>query len=523
MSEAETVTVSRAELLEALRHDCVTYLSFYLQEELTLEVPDFHIEIWDEFLELIEQVNHPSFIVGRLKKLLAVPREHAKTTLVKLAVILFMRYSKLGFCLYVSKSVGNAQNAIRDVIDWLTSPQEVELYGAPVRIKHNENEGVFIYQIHVPGQKELKTVIFRTVGSQHQVRGMLILNRRPDFVVFDDIEDLDTVANPQQQEKLDDWMLSSVMKATARYSLVIFIGNMIRSTSLLARLSKDPEWNPTVFGAIIRSADGNLRPLWPDRWSLTSLLADYRSYRRLGKGHLWEAELMNLSQDKIFGEMLSDAIRIPLPSPEEVTAGFICIDPAFGQHAWNDESAITVHVHAKPADGINRDKAGSIPHVVDSRHGRWTEIQLFQEAIELAYYWNLTTIVIESVAAQRLLIPLFKLFCVERQIMPDVFSFLPITGGKEAKAARIVSFRKTVGSGSYGVVETQEELFTLLEEYTADVEHDDLIDSAALGPIAWASYGELITASGVTNIAGRLMQLQDVNMESASELSVAIY
>ena len=98
------VRLSKEELKSAIQRDCVLFFSFYLQDELTMEVPDFHEEIWDELLEYLDRVNDPNMLVGVIRKLLAVPREHAKTTIIKLAVILFLRYSPLSFC--IRSSIG---------------------------------------------------------------------------------------------------------------------------------------------------------------------------------------------------------------------------------------------------------------------------------------------------------------------------------------------------------------------------------------------------------------------------------
>ena len=77
--------IDKQQLIEAIRWDCEVILGFYLGEKLDLEIPEFHKEIWDEFLQLLDEANQPDMLVGVLQKLLGVPREHAKTTLVKLA------------------------------------------------------------------------------------------------------------------------------------------------------------------------------------------------------------------------------------------------------------------------------------------------------------------------------------------------------------------------------------------------------------------------------------------------------
>lgn len=505
------VTIDRAELLSAIRHDCVSFLAFYIGEELTLEVPQFHEEIWEELLSFVEQVNQPHFIVGHLHKLFAVPREHSKSTLAKLAVILFMRYSILSFTLYVSRTGPIAKRALKDVVAWITSPQEVDLYGTPIEVKANESEGLWIYSIGLPGGGR-KIIILLGMGTGQQIRGTLIQNKRPDLVILDDIEDYETADGGFQQDKLDEWVLGSLLKATARRSFRLFIGNMVRSTTLLARLSRDPEWNPTVFGALVRDkVTGSLRALWDGRWTVAALLADYRKYRRIGKGHIWETEMMNLSGDKLLQMSLDGALMIPHPNPEEVECGFICLDPAFGKRSWHDQSGITVHARIT---GVG------VPVIVDSRRGRWSETEILDQLIELSYIWNLSTWAIEAIAAQRLLIPLFRLLLTERKIPPEAITIVPVSTNRETKASRIMAFRKAMNSRSYGLSENQIDLRLLLEEYTPDTKEDDIQDSSAYGPLIWQLYGVTVEALGVIGIAGRLLQTTESNQENLGELDV---
>jgi len=504
----------KQQLIQLIQRDCELFLSFYLGDKLDLGIPEFHKEIWEEFLHLLDEVNEPDRLVGILHKLLGVPREHAKTTLTKLAVILFFRYSKLRFLAYVSNTGPLALNAIRDIFNWLTSPQEKQLYGEPIVEKKNESDSLFILQIHIPGQTRLKRVIMKGFGVETQIRGMNLDSDRPDLMVFDDVESQETASTIAQQSKLDTNIMGTALKAMAKMGVVIFIGNMIKETTLLARLSKEPEWRAVVFGSIIRGADGNLRPLWPERWSLEALLEDYGKFRRLGLGHVWEAEMMNLTSKQILGESLEECPRPPRPMAEEIEAGFITLDPAFGTNAWNDESALTVHV---------RMKGGDIPLVAETWHGRVKEERVFDELLAMSYRWGITTWCIESVAAQRLLIALFRAYLVQRGMSADLFLMLPITGGKESKASRIVAFRSACANGSYGIVEEEQELVQKLEEYTPDSKtHDDVCDSAAFGVIVWALHGTLVKSQGRVDIAGMLMG-QYESGEHVSEVQHAMY
>lgn len=506
--DVAAVELSREELLIALRHDCVSFLSFYIGDSLTLEVPQLHEDIWDDLLRMVEEANKPG-VIQSLRKLFAVPREHAKSTLAKLAVILFLKYTPLRFVLYTSKTNGIAKNAIRDILTWLFLPQERDLFGLPTTVKSSETESLWIIEIvlyNSKGEKYKKRCIFKALGADQQVRGLLIDNTRPQIIVIDDIEDLDNTT-PDQQPKLDEWFLGSFLKSFAKTNIVIFIGNMIRKTSLLARLSKDPAWNPTVFGALVRDRiTKELRPLWPGRWTVEALLAEYREFRRLGRGYVWEAEMMNLTQDEIFKGNLDGMVRPTIPDPEQLTGGFIAVDPAFGDNAWNDDTALTVHARIK---GVG------VPCVIDSRVGRMTEDEMFDNLLELSYRWGLTTWCIESEAAQKLLISYFKLLIQSRKMNQGLFVMIPVGSGKASKSARIMAFRNSVASSSYGICESQDSLIDKLLEYSPDSKtHDDLCDSGAYGPIVWHLHGSTVDAQGIQQV---LLMAFGMGTEAATE------
>lgn len=489
----EIIELDKDELLQAIRVDCVTFFGFYLGDELTLAVPDLHIQVWDELLAALEQINMKRISVV-IRKLFAIPRGFAKSTIAKLAVILLLKYTYMNFVLYVSKTNGHAKNAIRDIMIWLTSDSEAELFGKAIIEKSSETESLWIMQIATRTSASAapiyKRVIFKALGADQQVRGLNILNRRPQIIIIDDIEDNDNTT-VELQPKLDTWLLGSLLKSFASEAFVLFIGNMIRQTTLLARLSKDPKWNPTVFGSIVR-VNGVIASLWEEKFPLQSLLDEYESFRRLGQGHVWEAEMMNLTAEEILAKDLKNVVRPPRPSPEELTAGCLILDPAFGKDSYHDDSGITVHAQIR---GIK------IPCIIDHWKGKATPEQLLDEMIRLAYYWGITTWFIESAGAQKLYISLFNLLLSERRIPEGTILMIPIPSGGVAKPSRILAFRTVVSTGSYGICDSEQQVLDELAAYDPAVtKHDDLPDSAAYGTIAWANHGSTIESQGVQHI-----------------------
>lgn len=490
MSEHDSTVVvelSIDDIKEAMRTDCIAFLSFYLGDELTLEVPEFHEEIWDEFVGMVKSLKLGT-VTSHLHKLFCVPRGHAKSTLTKLAVILFMRYSPLAFTLYASVTSVIAKAAIRDIMLWLRSDQDQEVYGEAKVIRSNESEQLWQIEIGTPDYGR-KLVTFKALGSEQKVRGTLVDGKRPQLIVMDDTEDLETSATAESQAKLDAWCMGALLKASARISVRIMLGNMVRGTTLLARLSKDPVWNPTVFGALIRNKKtGLLEPLWPGFYTVKQLLDEYKSFRKVGQGHVWLYEMMNMTADSVFGKDLLKAIRVPRPLPDEITSGFIMLDPAYGLNSWNDQSSITVHV---------KKKGFGIPILAEVRHGRWTEAKILEELVSLSQYWNLITWGIEGAAGQALFVPIFKSLLRDWGMNPDIFNMILLPSGGVAKSSRIQAFQQSVEEQSYAIAEEEEDLFIKLKEYDpTSKKHDDDCDSAAYGVIAWAQQGNIIDDAG---------------------------
>lgn len=499
MPDFVTVSMDKTQLKAAMRADCVSALSFYLEDELSLEVPELHEEIWDELVKITEKISNPDSWIDNVQKLFCVPRGHSKSTLIKIAVMLFFRYSPIVFVLYTSRTSALAKAACKDIVSWLTSDKDQELFGITRTIKSNDQEQLWILDIGMPIEGQRKTVILKALGSDQSVRGTLINNRRPELVIMDDIENTETSKDAESQTKLDVWLMGNLLKATARKSVRIIIGNMINSRTMLFRFSQDPKWNPTVYGAIVRNKQtGKLQSLWPGLWSMEALLEDYKTYRASGVGHVWLYEMMNMTQDTVFKTGMHLAVRIPRPLPDQVESGIIILDPAYGENNWNDYSGITVHVKIKDS---------GIPHIVESRKGRYSHEMLLDQMIELSNYWNLSTWGIESNSAQTLLIPLFKTIIETRRMHRELFTMIPLSSGGANKGSRILAFVTAVSSANYGICLEENDLVDELSKYDPSItKHDDLPDSAAYGIIAWSQAGERIKQGGFLKQKMALLQ-----------------
>lgn len=448
---------------EMLRTDPEFFIDFFIHDELVNPVPQIHKEIWglltDEEKERI---------------LLAIPRGHNKTTLAKLAVVWHFLFTRHRFCVYLSNTNNIAKNAVKDILAYMQSDNFVSVFGRIDVYKSSETDSLWQFRLPM-GNGQYKNCILRAVGAGQQVRGLNIDNQRPDLAVVDDVEDLENTDSDILQAKLDRWMFGPFLKALAKpRRKVIWLGNMLKKTSLLARLSRNPVWNPVVFGALLEDSEGNLVPLWPDLWSVEELRADFIEHKGLGLIESWMCEMMNMPGHGENG-FTDDQMKYAAPvSPGECESTWITIDPAFGENAHNDKTAIVVH-------GIPIDTG--IPQVLAYYHGKCDEIQMFEEAWALTQYWGCYCWGIESVAAQKVLITLFQLLAVNKLI--DGLEFVPLMAGSgDPKVARIRAYVALMASGEYFLTEGDLEATTQFLEYNMKKKSnkDDLIDSISYGP-----------------------------------------
>lgn len=475
----ETVdgVATRAEIIKQLEVDGEFFIEFFLAEELTSPVPFFHHgEIWPLLTNTAMQ-----------RVLLAIPRDHAKTTLSKLAVVWYFLFTNHRFCVYLSNTNTIAKNACKDVIGYLRSPNFEAVYGKVKFTKESDTDSLWQFELTLPDGR-IKKCTLRAVGAGQQMRGINIDNQRPDIAVVDDVEDNENTDSELLQKKLDKWIFGPFIKALARRKKIIWLGNMLQKTSLLARLSMRPNWNPVVFGALVKDAvSGVLRPLWPERWSLPELVEDFQEYKDMGLVETWMCEMMNMPGHGVDGFTIENINFAPVPGSDEILAAWLVLDPAFGENASNDDSSWTVHV--LPKDGP--------PMVVDHSTSKMRDEEMFDEGFRLAMKWGAWVWGIEAQAAQRVLIPFFKLLLAAKLLNHNV-EMIPLMAGKgDPKVARIKAWAALMAKGEYAVYEGAVEITTQLLDYSMKKKsnRDDLIDSCAYGPQMLLQYEGLLTAS----------------------------
>lgn len=477
--KTENVDLDVATIVRLLFISEEAFFQFFIPEELILDVPELHKVVFRRMTEL-----NPK----RRKKVFALPRGHAKTTIAKLAVVKLFLFTHLKHGVFVSKTQGHATHCVDDIIDYMQSDNCRALFGEMRDFKRNETKGIYKWTMRQV-QFEANTGSFTFVdkkcvlhakGARQQIRGLNINNQRPQFAVVDDFESKEEMAKEDNYTALKGWFYGTFLKALDKLTggYVIQIGNLVSKFSILNDHIQDPEWDSMLFGVL--KADGT--PLWPELWPIEDIKADFRTYQFQNQIATWYAEMMNLPMAPSGRIIRLDQIKYgaPIaPNSGNYQYGFITVDPAISDKTWGHNTAIVVHVFTG---------ASWVPVEVVAEKGLSPQA-LFQILVKLCQKWHLHVVGIESVAYQAALMPLFNGYMKHVEGVPWL-QFVPVPAGMNTKTQRISAWASMLMSKEYTLPIGDLYIVNQLLAYdpTAESNDDDVIDSCAQAPYMLKNY-----------------------------------
>lgn len=135
-------------------------------------------------------------------------------------------------------------------------------------------------------------------STEQSVRGLRHREHRPDLIVADDIEDLQSVKTREGRNKVYNWLLGDVIPAGGPNTKVAMIGNLLHEDSIIMRLKSGIEAGEIAgtFRAypLVNSAD---EILWPGKYpSFEAIIAEKK---KIGSEIAWQREfLLNIIPDE---------------------------------------------------------------------------------------------------------------------------------------------------------------------------------------------------------------------------------
>ncbi len=206
------------------------------------------------------------------------------------------------------------------------------------------------FQEEVGGEWALSSLVFRntnariTVASVDQsIRGVRHYEHRPDLLILDDVEDMNSCKTRDGREKVFDWFTREVIPLGDVGTRTILVGNLLHEDSLMMRLKEKIganelrgifRWYPLL--------DDEGVCLWPGKFDTEEKIEELR--RSVGNELAWQQEyLLRIISDStrvIFPEWIHYYDAIPVPTVNENPFFATAVDLAISQKETADYTAI---------------------------------------------------------------------------------------------------------------------------------------------------------------------------------------
>lgn len=354
---------------------------------------------------------------GKHRYALGIPRGFSKTVVLKLYCVWLVLFSNRNFILIVCNTATLAENFLADVVDMLSSPNILGIFGAWNAACEKDTQAFKKFAFRG------RNIILAALGAGSSLRGLNLKYRRPDVVIMDDMQNRDQAQNPEVARELLIWMLGTLMKACHPQRCVfVFVGNMYPfEGSILRQLKANAQWVSFITAAIL--ADGE--SLWPQHRSVEDLMEELALDTDMGHPEIFYSEVMN---DEATGNISGiDITKIPHPPPDlshfEAQGGFIIIDPSLGKKRGDDLGIGAVLIY----DGV--------PMLREVISDKMDPGETIRRATQLAVKYNMQLIVVEGGAYQATLIYWFNF--IYQQLQVTGIQVGEITTGGMQKNARI--------------------------------------------------------------------------------------
>lgn len=235
----------------------VTYLPHYFAQPGA----DFHREM--EGLIAEGEVQHRP--VG-----IAAPRGHAKST-------------RITFAHALRQAVFGAKHFILEISD---TDLQASGFTASIRVEAEHNQrltrdfGQLKTKQWGAGDFVLKTgckILAR--GDGQGIRGLKHGPHRPDLAIIDDIENDQSVKNPNRVKSTHEWIMEAVYPSLdPEHGVLFMVGTLLSRRSVLARILENSEFLTRTYRAVTNPEWSESArefvagiPLWPARFSLAAL------------------------------------------------------------------------------------------------------------------------------------------------------------------------------------------------------------------------------------------------------------
>lgn len=212
------------------------------------------------------------------------------------------------------------------------------------------------------------------ISSGESIRGLRHLENRPDLIICDDVEDLDSVKTRESRVKSYQWLTGDVIPAGDKRTKYIIIGNLLHEDSLMMRLKNSIVNNKLegVYKEYPLLKDGQI--LWPGKYPDMKAINDQKL--KVASDSSWSREfLLTIISDEdriVYPEWIQ--YYDDLPREDKLRFTITGVDLAISQKTSADKTAM---VSGNVYDYSDEKKMYILPNPINKRLS-------FPDAIETA-------------------------------------------------------------------------------------------------------------------------------------------
>lgn len=428
-----------------------TYFSSYMKYEIS----DLHRDLF----ALTEQDETPLAVVMAF-------RGSAKSTIMTMSYPIWaiIERQQKKFVLITSQTIYQSRMHITSIKRELESNQLLANDLGPFVEQRDELGSTSLYLSKYDAR-------IMAISTEQSVRGIRHGAHRPDLIIADDVEDVNSVKSRDGRNKTFDWYTGEIIPAGDTYTKRIVVGNLLHEDSLLMRL-KALIANDEIDGVfrewpIMRNGKSTWPDKYPDKASIKKM------ERSVASRIAWEREYMlNLvaDDDQIIDK---SEIRYYDEIPQQLSGQYkriiIGVDLAISESDKADFTAIlTIDIRGTGES----QRMYILPNIINKRMNFRTTVDSLRL---LSDYHNYPKLYIEQTAYQA---------AVVQQLSHDGLDVLGITPGSD-KRSRLNMIAEKI---QRGVIlfpnKGAEQIIAQLVGFGVE-KHDDLVDALTLAVLAF--------------------------------------
>ena len=446
--------------MELVRKNHFMFFQIYFSEHATYPTAPFQMEMF----QLTEDTKIQTKVICSF-------RGSGKTTIITLS---FPIWAILGvlqkkYILILAQTIEQAKRILKNIKEELESNDLLRKDLGPF---YEEGEDWNSLSLVFSRQKARITI----ASVDTSIRGTKHGSHRPDLVILDDVEDINSTRTKEGRTKIFEWVTGDVLPIGDKNTIFFFVGNLLHSDSLLMRLKAKFENYPE--SGIYREypfLDENGDPLWPGKFMTAEDVEKEKS--KILSESSWQREyllkIIGTDEQIIKPEWIQYYDEYPKYNRPEKTA--MGVDLATGTENGDYTAMVAGHLFGRGAKAI----VYIVPEPVNKRLSLKENITYAKEYSRQIKFPDgyRSKIIIEDVAFQKYIYEDLKLEHYEAELRKP--------GGSD-KATRLQSVTHMVQSGNVLFPKTGcEELIEQLLGFPRE-SHDDLVDAFSI-LLSWMS------------------------------------